>query len=479
MLWLALMGCPPETSVNKLYPDASVVPEVLDFGEVVKDYPTILPVQISNTGQAVLTIADITINADQNGIFELGELPTTLGIDETAEVNVTFTPANYLTYTGTLTVESDADDHPVEVVTLTGTGIEAPTPDIELSPQVLDFGTIGVSSATNFFTISNVGDGTLHISGMTQAGSGTFTVLGDSSFTLEPGDSNNIVVQYSPTTDTGDNGKLVIASDDPDESSIEMLFLGNGGGDFEYPVAIIDGPTTTEPRDTVEYSGIRSTAPAGHNIVEYRWTVTPPAGSAATMNDVFETMYVNTDIAGSYTISLTVVDDYGVESAPATLVTEAIPQELLHVELFWDTGSADLDLHLLNEEVDLFTLPNDCNYCNQVPEWGSSGTDDNPTLDLDDRFGYGPENINIDDPAVDNYYVRVHYFVDNGDEAVVATVKIYLYGVEEASFTKVITSDNYAWDVAQIHWGGDSGSTYIVEENSALYEPEHRGCFTP
>jgi hypothetical protein len=329
--------------------------------------------------------------------------------------------------------------------------------------------------------LSNKGDGSLHVSNMVQAGSGAFLVLGDTDFTVEPGDSTNIVVQYSPTNEEGDNGSVTISSDDPDEAEAVLLLLGNGGGDFEYPVAVIDGPTEVEPRDDAFYRGNNSTAPEGRTLVEYRWSLVPPEGSEATLSPWEITdSFVFTDIAGEYKVSLVVVDNFGVESAPATITTDAIPQELLHVELFWDTGSADLDLHLLNSEAILFTLPDDCNYCNESPDWGVSGeSSDNPTLDIDDRYGYGPENINIDFPEVNNYYIRVHYFIDNGDTQVVATVKIYLYGEEVESFSKVFPEDGDAWDVAQIHWGEDESSTYVIEENSDLYYPDHRGCFTP
>ena len=47
---------------------------------------------------------------------------------------------------------------------------------------------------------------------------------------------------------------------------------------------------------------------------------------------------------------------------------------------------------------------------------------------LDDRSGWGPENINIEDPADGDYEIRVHYFEDYGSDATTATVKVWLDG---------------------------------------------------
>ncbi len=475
---LMAMACNDDPQVNRLYPDVSLVPEVLDFSQVVVDYPSTLPVLLTNTGQAKLNVSKIEVVGEDKAVFSVGEWPEVLAIDETVEIPITFTPDNYLTYAASLSVESDAKDQPTSLITLAGSGVKAPTPDIEVSPPVLDFGMLGLLSSTSYFEVKNVGDGVLHVSDLVQERSGAFTIISDHSFSLDPGESTNVVVIYAPTSTEGDNGLVKVASDDPDESTAEVILLGNGGGDFDYPVAIIDGPSTTEPRQTVNLSGIRSYDPDGDPIAEYEWSLVPPEGSDASLTALNSASYLPTDIAGVYTVQLRVKSNEEVWSAPAILEIDAIPTELLHVELFWDGSGADLDLHLAADNGGMFVLPDDCNYCNQTPSWGGTGTADDPTLDLDDRYGYGPENINVDEPAVDSYRIRAHYFVENGDGTVVATVKVYLYGVEEASFSRVLDY-NQVWDVARVSWSGDPGTTYVIEESEALYEPDHRSCYTP
>jgi hypothetical protein len=97
---------------------------------------------------------------------------------------------------------------------------------------------------------------------------------------------------------------------------------------------------------------------------------------------------------------------------------------------------------------------------------------DNPTLDIDDWSGYGPENTNIDSPADGTYDVKVHYYQDNGDGDVTATVRIWLNGEEAAEFRKVMEYDQ-VWDVASITWP----SGVVLEESTALYDAEKHNCF--
>jgi hypothetical protein len=390
-------------------------------------------------------------------------------------VDITFLPTNFQPYTSTLTVTSDDPTDPSIAVTLTGTGIHAPTPDIEVTPLSIDFGTVpALSTATKFFEIRNVGDGPLNLTSIRQEG-GPFVLGNDpSGFPLAAGMPTIVNVIFAPTVDTGDHGSFFIASDDPDEPEVEVTFLGNGGGgDFEYPVAVIDGPETAAPRDTLVLDGTGSFDPGGDLPLTYAWTLRDvPDGSNATLvNDTSDTAYVATDLAGEYEVALQVTNAIGILSAPAVYRVDAVPTEQLHVELIWSGPSADLDLHLLTSAGQLFVLPWDCTYCNQGPSWGEAGAGDDPTLDLDDVGGYGPENVNIDFPADDEYAVKVHYWDAHDDDSVVATVKIYTNGIEQGTYSKNLSYDQ-VWDVGQVLWPEGTFRT----SDADLYPAPRHGC---
>lgn len=475
--WMILLAaCNSDTKVAAAKPNLALSVTELAFGDVVVDYPETRGVELLNGGLGPLDITDVTVDGDVPGVFAIGALPTDdLLSDDRFPLSVTFTPPDYDDYSATLTVTSNDDDSP-HVVVLTGTGVQAPTPDVALDTLVLDYGTVApLTTGVQWVTLSNEGDGPLAITGVQQLGSGSFSVQSDlTAAVLQPGQSQQVIVMYTPTTDQGDNGGLTITSNDPDEPVVNVTLIGNGGGDFEYPVAVIDGPAEAAPRDTLAYDGAGSYDPTGLEITSYEWTlVEVPDGSTAAESFTIttETAYLQTDLAGTYAVSLVVENSAGLRSAPAVWSVEAIPEEELHVELLWNTGSADLDLHLLTSDGEFFVEPYDCNFCNRTPSWGAIGEADDPRLDIDDVSGFGPENINIDTPADDRYTVMAHYYTENGDGDVTATVRVYLYGAL-ASETSYALSRNDLWTVGEIRWPEGT----FIESFDAPETPSRRTC---
>lgn len=470
-----LLACESDTNLQKNQPNLAITPAVLDFGGVVREYSATLDLTLLNGGRGALELTRASILEDEAGVFSVGELPLdAVAGDASYALPVTFSPTELTGYTATLSIESNDEDG-AQTVVLTGTGIEAPRPDIAVSPMTVDFGAVAAGTpAVQWFTVTNEGDDALTFGNITQTGSGAFIVQTDlDGNTLPAGQSVQVIVLYTPSATTGDNGQLILPSNDPDESSVTVQFLGNGGGDFEYPVAVIDGPATAVPRETLTLDGSGSYDPAGMVPLTYHWSLTGlPDGSDAGENFVLATdrAFLQTDLAGAYEVTLQVENTVGLMSAPTRYRVDAIPEEELHVELTWDTNGADLDLHLLNADGEFFR-EGDCNWCSRNPSWNDSGSADDPGIDIDALGDGGPENINIDVPSDDNYRVMVHYFEDNGDADVVATVRIYVYGVEEASFSKVLTR-NKVWEVADINW--PSGA--VLEDRTEPYTAPRRNC---
>jgi len=456
MTALMLTACgPSDTEINKLYPAISVAPEALEFGDAVVDYGSTLELEVINGGQVELVV-DSTSWLGQTGAYTVEPQTLTVGARDRATLEVTFLPDNYLDYADTLLITSDDPAFPDGVeVPVTGTGVDAPTPDIQLSSASLDFGEVAEGAAgTAWFDIQNVGDASLLIDTTSQLGSGAFTVQSDLfGSTLAPGDSTTVVVLYQPTTSDGDSGELTVVSNDPDEPEVTVHVVGNGGTDAEYPVADISGPSSTAPLDHINLDGSGSYDPSGESIVAYHWRlVSQPSGSTTELDDsnAEDQADIFLDLAGDYRVELQVENTIGLLSAPATWTTDAIPEDRIHVEMSWDTSATDLDLHLVQSDPDnFFDSELDTCYCNPNPDWGSSGSSDDPTLDLDDVLGFGPENINIEQPADGDYWVMVHFF--DGNEATNVTVKLYLDGVFDSEYTEVMER-NELWQVGYVRW---------------------------
>src|SRR5690606_14860113 len=165
------------------------------------------------------------------------------------------------------------------------------------------------------------------------------------------------------------------------------------------------------------------------------------------------------DLAGSYRFELRVYEN-GVESCvPAYVFVRATADEDVHVQLVWDTPSdpdqtdptgTDMDIHYKRSTGVWNQEPGDIFWRNRTSDWGNFGLDDDPSLDIDDTDGAGPENVNHNNPTSDTYSVGVYYYADNGFGASTATVRIYLNGALETERTKILQSAGQFWHAADL-----------------------------
>ncbi|MGB0646838.1 MAG: choice-of-anchor D domain-containing protein, partial [Bradymonadia bacterium] len=328
------------------------------------------------------------------------------------------------------------------------------------SPEVLDFGSaIRVDSQDvetpnqRLLSIESCGTADLRVDRIElETDDGTFRVLelpdvenGEPLFRLpgaQPGmptPSREIKVGFWPTELTSYGNRLYIYSNDLDSPEVVDLF--GRGVDNQCPVPLTDvSEINAKPLDIISLDGSPS-MDAGGEVVQWEWTVTerpqgsvsapvesyadplrPADGGPADDTSTPEAFFF-VDIAGRYTLELKVVDNLGQPSCdpPAAVVTvTAVPNKDLHIELTWqtpsdpdetDTTGTDLDLHLRHQLATADGQNNwasaagddgryDCYYLNKAPNWGGSGVEDNPSLDIDDTNGAGPENITMAGPEV-------------------------------------------------------------------------------
>lgn len=278
-------------------------------------------------------------------------------------------------------------------------------------------------------------------------------------------------MDYKVHTDPGPNveGEDTSTPDEtePDETEPEDTSdTWQPANDENAPIADCSvSPNPVEPPfEKAAWDGSASYDPAGGTIVDYTWElITQPTGSAVGMpNGQAVRNNFSPDLAGDYIGRLTVTNDSG-ETDSCEITLESIPAENLWIEMYW-TDVDDMDLHLLNSggTVEDWFWNSDCYYVNCTGtgvEWGNAGAADNPTLDLDDIYGTGPENINIQTPSDSSYTVVVHDF-KNSDPGVFSdfygannvTVNIYINGSLEWSDTRAISGDDTYTEFARINW---------------------------
>ena len=466
-----------DTRIRDLVPDLVVLPESIDFGEVIKDETSTVTLTLTNAGRDILILQGSSWEDGTAGVFDAPLDPQEVERGDSIPLDVTFTPTSFDTWGDALLLAWNSEDGAPTEVPVAGTGIDIDRPDIDADLDgCLDFGVVAAGdSDVAVLTISNLGEDDLLIDQTTWTGSGAFSLSQDlDGLSVSAGGVLTLLVTYAPTVDTGDETTVTIFSNDPDEPEYTVCFIGNGGGDGNYPVAVVDCPADPLPGGTVSFDGSASYDPGDNEPLTYAWTLsTAPSGSQAVLESLEAAASLTTDVAGTYTVSLVATNTLGIPSAPESCQIEAIPAAGVHIELVWDGAGTDVDLHLSQAGASLYETPEDVSYCNDQLDWGVAGDAvDDPALITDDD-GLGPEIIEIEDPADGEYMVRVHYFEDNARGDTLATVRFYIYGELTETATQTLTR-NQVWDVGYIRW---PYGYVIVDEIGEPVAAENRSCW--
>ncbi len=442
-------------------PDILVDPLLVDFGVVDIGQTLPLPVDVSNVGGAPLDVTGVTISGSAEFAISTNPFPASLATGDLDVIWVTYSPVDTVADSGTLSIASNDPDEPVVDVQL----VAQPTlyPDIDCDPWTIDFGQVPVgTNVTAFTTIHNLGQADLSLTAINLNAPAEFTIVSNPAGSVIPAMGSVMMeVGFTPSAPQSYTGQIAIESNDPDEPVVFVDLLGQGVVVNDPPVADCGGPYAYDPLDTAQFDGSGSHDPNNNVPLSYQWSlVSQPSGSTTNLvnpTSVNPTLWL--DLAGTYLVELRVMDTTGLWSTPVTCQVDVVPWQDMHIQLVWDHGDPDLDLHLVQTGHSFFDSPWDCCYCNMNPAWYTGSPDDDPSLDIDAIYGWGPENINIVTPASGTYEVMVHYYGEDaasscpgGCASTIATVRIYLSGILQATYTRNMISDDQLWDVADIDW---------------------------
>jgi hypothetical protein len=212
------------TGVAAPTPQLSVNATSLSFGSVTVGSSGTKSITISNSGNADLTISQITTSG--NGFGGSGvTLPLTLTPGQTASYTAQFAPTTTGSVSGQISFNSNSPTNPA--VSLSGTGVAAPTAQLSVNPASLSFGSVTVgNSGTQSITISNSGSANLTISQITTSGTG-FTGSGVSlPLTLAPGQTAIYTGQFAPSATGSASGQISFNSNSPTNPSVSLTGTG-------------------------------------------------------------------------------------------------------------------------------------------------------------------------------------------------------------------------------------------------------------
>jgi hypothetical protein len=302
---------------------------------------------------------------------------------------------------------------------------------------------------------------------------------------------------------------LRIQSSDPDEGTIDIPVAGIGvtGPQCVARVKTVngivpDGAPEIEPLDDVILTTEGSIASAGGvSITGTRWEIRERGpGSSAVLSspNTTETGFrfnnrAGVDVAGRFEVCAVVIDSLGTESINECCVDfDAIPSDAFLVQLTWAEPTGDMDLHVTRADAsgrycaegtgsaansieapyascttndDLDCYYGNCkpaSFLGGAPEWdGVSGrTDGDPSLDVDDLTGFGPENTNVNEITPGSYAFAADYFGGTGPHTVF--VRLFIFGQLRGEW--VATLDDEFYEVGIVHFTAEAPFDPCIED---------------
>lgn len=492
-------------------PELFTTPESVAFTRTPPGASDWRRLDIRNIGYADLEIESISISGDSEFSISYPYLtdtglgpatqdasnpPSTVKPNEFFPIRVTFDAVDDQFRSAIISIKSNDPNQAVYPVVVTA---NSNAPCLEVEHDEVDFGYASIGNTTrNTVTLincSDVAETVITSVQLTDDADGVFAI--DSSYlpghlaeggnaVLGPNEVASFPISYAPKEERADQGTLLIRSNDAARTAIEVPIKGQGSN-FECPISVAEGRIigTTRweddtilavPLDEVEFTAEQSYDPDETDL-SYQWTILQrPLGSGAYLepntNAKNPTMLV--DIAGIYVIELTVFDEYGIASCePSQVRIEAHPNSDIHVELTWEVPSSslktgtDIDLHYLHPDGEFghfYRLSMNSTweifYNNPGPQdWGGG---ESVSLDIDDRNGDKPENINHRNPTSGNTYsVGVYYYSDPSNYGVTeATIRVFLAGQLVSEMTQRLENAGGSsgsgdfWHVLDIPWDG-------------------------
>jgi len=219
-------------------------------------------VTLTNSGSAALTISSIALTGANSGDFtQSNTCGGSVAAGANCTISVTFTPTAIGSRSGTLTITDDATGSP-QTVALSGTGTGA-VASLSATTLTLASELVGATSASQSTTLTNTGNVSLSITGISIAGAnaGDFAESQNCGSSLAAGAHCAINVSFKPTA--GGNRAATLSLSDNASGSPQTVALAGEGEDF----------TLTIPSG----SSNSATVTAGQSAT-YSLSVTPEGG---------------------------------------------------------------------------------------------------------------------------------------------------------------------------------------------------------
>jgi Abnormal spindle-like microcephaly-assoc'd, ASPM-SPD-2-Hydin len=207
----------PPASVGILTPSLTTVA----FGSILMNTTETLPVTLTNSGTASVTISAASASGTGYSINGLSA-GQVIGVGQSAAFNAVFAPTVAGSPAGTITITSNASVSPLSIV-LGGTATQTQA-ELQIGPTSVSFPTVAVGvSSPQTITLTNTGNASLTISAASASGTG-YKISGLSTpLTIAAGQNTNFTATFTPTAGGTFPGSITISSNAPNSPSTVAL----------------------------------------------------------------------------------------------------------------------------------------------------------------------------------------------------------------------------------------------------------------
>jgi Abnormal spindle-like microcephaly-assoc'd, ASPM-SPD-2-Hydin len=209
-------------------PQLTASPNSLSFGNVAVNSAATLPLTLTSSGTAPVTISAATVSGAGFSVSG-ATFPVTLNPNQTVTLQVGFNPSVAGTASGQLTITSDSTTGGTAKVALSGNGTETTTPQLTASANSLSFGNVAVNStATLPLTLISSGTAPVTINAATLNGAGFADAGAIFPLTLNPNQTVTLQVEFDPGAAGRATGQLMITSNSSTGATTVIQLSGTG-----------------------------------------------------------------------------------------------------------------------------------------------------------------------------------------------------------------------------------------------------------
>jgi hypothetical protein len=286
----------------------SANPASVAFSNVVIGNSNSQSIKLQNNGNATLTFSNIALAGTGMTVAGLST-STTIAAGGNASFDAVFTPTSATTVNGSITLTTNGAPSPL-VINLSGTGVTA-TELLAANPTSLSFGNVNVNSSSQMTSaLTNNGNSSVTISGVTVTGAG-FSASGVSNGTvLTPGQSATLTVTFAPAAAGTVSGASVSVASNATGSPTTIALSGAG----QTPHSVALSWTASVTPGVNGYNVFRATTSGGYGPTP----LNPSPVSAAAYTDT------NVVSGQQYFYVVTALEG-GVSSADSKEISVMIP----------------------------------------------------------------------------------------------------------------------------------------------------------